>query len=206
MLRRVFLPAALLILTTSSAAAQRVEITPFYGFQFAGEFEDRFDFGDFDGVDVDEGDVYGVFANFALRPGSPAGGQIELMVNRQETGLQANRLFGPELSELDIEYWHLGYLYQWAPGQVRPYVVLSLGATRFEAPGLDSETRFSWSGGGGIKVMFNKNLGVRFEGRVYSTVIDEGDDAFCDPFGCFSYDDDTYLFQVDVKGGLVFAF
>ncbi|MCP3956530.1 MAG: porin family protein [bacterium] len=206
MLRRFLIPATLLILTASSAAAQRVEITPFYGFQFAGEFEDRFDEGDFDGVDVDEGETYGLFLNFALDPGGPEGGQIELMYNRQETELQANRLFGPDVADLDIEYWHLGFLYQWAPGQARPYVVIGLGATRLESPGFESETRFSWSGGGGVKLMFNQNFGVRFDGRIYSTIIDEDDDVFCDPRGCFSYDDDTFLVQLDVKGGLVLAF
>ena len=193
------------LLAASAAAAQTVEITPFYGFQFGGEFEDRFDHRDFDGVDVDEGETWGVFANFALGK-SLDGGQIELMYSHQDTELQVGRLFGPRLRDLEIEYWHLGFLYQWTPGQVRPYVVASVGATRLDPLAASGETRFSWSLGGGLKLMFSENVGLRLDGRFYSTVIDEDDDVFCDPFDCFAYDDSTYLFQGDVKGGIIFAF
>ena len=78
--------------------------------------------------------------------------------------------------------------------------------TRLDPQGGSGETRFSWSLGTGLKLMFNKNLGLRFDGRFYSTVVDEDDDVFCDPFGCFAYDDSTFLFQADVKGGIIFAF
>ena len=108
--------------------------------------------------------------------------------------------------DLELEYWHLGFLYQWAPGQVRPYLVASLGATRFDPVGLTGETRFSWSLGGGFKLMFSDNVGLRFDGRFYSTLVDEDDDVFCDPFGCYRLDDSTYLLQGDVKGGIIFAF
>ncbi len=193
------------LLAASAAAAQKVEITPFYGFQFGGEFEDRFEADDFAGVDVDEGETWGVFANFALGQ-ALEGGQIELMFAHQDTELQADRLFGPGLAELELEYWHVGFLYQWAPGQVRPYMVTSVGATRLDPEGISGETKFSWSIGGGLKLMFNDNVGLRLDGRFYSTLVDEDDDVFCDPYDCYAYDDSTYLFQADVKGGIIFAF
>lgn len=204
---KTLVPVLLALLAASPAAAQKFEITPFYGYQFGGDFEDRFDSDDFGDVDVDEGETYGLFLNFALANfGAGEGGQIELMYNRQDTELQAGRLFGPRLLDLELEYWHLGFLYQWAPGQVRPYLVVSLGATSLDPGGAPSETRFSWSLGGGLKLMFNDHLGLRFDGRFYSTVVDEDDAVFCDPFGCFSHDNSTFLTQFDVKGGIIFAF
>ena len=202
MFRRSALLLAVPLLLAAPAAAQRVEITPFVGFQFAGEFEDRFDVDDFNDVDVEEGESYGVLVDFGLSRSS----QIELLYSRQDTELREDRLFGLSLLELEIEYWHLGFLYQWGPGQVRPYLVLSLGATNLAPVGFDDTTRFSWSAGGGVKLMFSEHVGFRADGRFYSTLIDEDDDVFCDPFGCFSYDDSTFFFQLDVKAGIVFAF
>lgn len=150
MIRTTTLLAIVLLLGASSASARKVEITPFWGFQFGGDFND---------LDVEDGDTYGLLVDFALSLNS----QVELMYNRQDTALQQDRLFGPDL--FDLEYYHLGFLYQWTPGQMRPFLVASLGATRLDSEGLEGETRFSWSLGGGVKMLVNNHFGFRFEGR-----------------------------------------
>ena len=189
-----------------AAWAQKVEITPFVGLRLGGDFED--DGGDFFDPDfeVDESSSYGLNLGFALSRSF----QIELFWSHQESELVSDEGFflgDVPITDLDVDYLHAGVLYQWAPGQLRPFVTASLGITEFSPDNrqLEDETRFSASVGGGLKIFFNKTFGLRFEARVLTTVIDEDDD-FCDrEYRCRDYDDGSYFFQAEVRGGLIFA-
>jgi opacity protein-like surface antigen len=129
------------------------------------------------------------------------------LASRQDTELiRSSGFFNPEtvLLDLEVDYYHVGVLYQWTPGQIHPFVAASVGATVFRPEGsfIDDESRFSFSFGGGVKVMLSDHFGLRFEGRAFSTLVQD-DDEFCDDFYC---DDEEYLLQGEVRGGLVFAF
>lgn len=201
--------------TPSIASAQSVEITPFIGYRFGGDFEtDSSFFLDTFDVEVEESASFGAMLDFSVTRNF----QIELLFSRQESELVEGRgggLFEPNtdfiLFDIDVDYYHIGTLWQWTPGQVRPYVVFSLGATRLspDAAGLDDETKFSTSFGTGLKLMFSRNVGIRLDARLFTTFIDEDDDDFCfddDDDFCYRYDDSDYLVQGEVSGGLVLAF
>ncbi len=198
----------ILVLAISSAAtgaqAQKVEITPFVALPFGGEFEsDRR--GDFLDFDIDDGTGYGLSLGFALTQGL----QLELFWSHQESDLveEGGFVFGDfTLTELDIDYYHAGVLYQWGGGQFHPFIAGSLGVTELDPgdPLLGSESRFSVGVGGGVKVLFTDNFGLRVEARGFTTVIDEGDDD-CDRGSCY-YDEGTYFLQAELRGGLIFAF
>lgn len=186
------------------ASAQRVEITPFAALPFGGEFESdrRADFPDFD---IDDGSGYGLSVGYSLT----ADFQLELFFSRQESDLleEGGFLFSDvALSELDIDYFHVGVIYQWGDRRLRPFLAGSLGITEFDPvdPSFESETRFSVGAGAGAKVFLQKNFGLRFEARVFTTVIDDGDEI-CDRGFCY-YDDGTYFLQAELRGGLIFAF
>ena len=187
-----------------SAQAQKLEITPFVGYQFGGAFEDRFDFDndDFDDLDLEESENFGLILDVALNQNV----QLEFLYSRQETSFEPDSVFGRNAIDLEVDYLHVGALYQWVPGQFRPYVVASAGATRFSPEVLDRETRPSVSVGGGVKLFLGDHIGFRFEGRMYSTWIDDDDEVFCDDRYCFTYEDNVFLFQWDVKAGLIIAF
>lgn len=188
---------------TTALEAQRVELTPFYGYQFGGDFDARFDHHDFrEQLDVSESEEYGAFLGFALNQH----GRVELNWVRQDTELESAALFGPAVADLDLQYYHLGYAYEWTPGQMHPFLGASVGATELEPAGLGSETKFSWSFGGGVKIFPNPHFGLRLEGRFYSTVLDSDDQVYCDPFDCVEVDEGSYLFQFDVKAGVIIAF
>ena len=193
------------------AGAADLELTPFVGYQFGGTFESDYDDDDdfFDDVDIEESESYGLMLDIGITRNA----QIELFYSRQESAFEDSDFFGglfddnEIFGDVEIEYFHGGFLYQWAGGQVQPFAVATVGATRFTLPG-DSDTRFSAAAGGGVKVFFNDHVGVRFDGRVYSTFIDEDDEVDCrrNRRVCYRYDDDVFLVQLDVKFGLIFAF
>lgn len=202
LLRGLLTSLILLTMCPAAAPAQKWEVTPFAGWRFGGDFRgDVFpsEPGEFK---LDDGASAGVI----LGVGVTRGLRVELTWTRQQTALLEKRgIFGDraELFDVDLTSYHAGVAYQWTLGQVRPFVAASLGATELDPkePGLFTETRFSGSFGGGVKLMFSHNLGVRFEGLL--DVIDLGSDQFCRGRQCRDSED---LAQGELRGGLVFAF
>ena len=203
-INRWLVPILLFFSAASGALAQKVELTPFVALPFGGELEsDRRD--DFLSFDIDDGTGYGLGLGFALTRGL----QLELFWSHQESDLveDSGFVFGDfTLTDLGIDYYHAGLLYQWGDGQFHPFIAGSLGITELDPgdPLLGSESRFSFGVGAGLKVFFNQSFGLRFEARGFTTVIDEGDDD-CDRGFCY-YDEGTYFLQAELRGGLVFAF
>lgn len=211
------LAAAALLLAALPAAAQSYgppgksfEITPFAAYRFGGEFDSvNFDDGFFDLIDVEVADGGALGAIFDARLGG--GLFLELWASRQDTELKASEgLFLPAeaLFDLELDYYHAGLLYEWTPGQARPFIAGSIGATRFapDAPGLDDLVRPSLSLGGGVKVMFSDAIGLRLEGRLITTWVEEDDEEFCNRRVCYDFDEDVYFYQGEARAGLVIAF
>ena len=109
---------------------------------------------------------------------------------------------------MTVEYYHAGALYQWKFDRVWPYVAGSMGATRFAPDNFNSNTEFSVSAGGGVKLMFNPHVGIRLDGRLYSTYIESNEEVWYSDFWdeYYTYNDRTFLHQWNFKGGLVLAF
>jgi hypothetical protein len=180
-----------------------LQVTPFYGYRFSGEFEDS-----------DTG------AHLKLRDSPCWGGafdvrlseetQLEFYFSRQETELkQEEDLFASTtLFDLDVDYYHLGGTYRLRYGPWEPFVVGTLGATHLapEPPGLDSLTRFSLGLGGGLRFFPTKHLGLYLAGRGLFTAL-EGDLAYRSDSGDTTLRINTDGFwQVELQAGLVFAF
>lgn len=191
--------------------AHSFELTPFAAYFFTGDFDSGYYEFDFDDTEVDEGEGFGLLAAFGLGRHL----QFELLYETQDTELlidEGGFFFDDRfVVDLDLEYFHAGLSYQWNPGQVRPFVGFSLGATRFEPhdPGFESESRFSIAFGGGVKVFLGDHLGFRFQGRIFSTFVGDDEEVFCvgrHHRDCFRRDDDTYLVQPELSAGLILAF
>jgi Outer membrane protein beta-barrel domain len=210
-MRRAFF-LLLFLLPAAAAFAQppgylpvgRFEITPFAGYRLEGEFDASDAFGDVE-VEVDEGAVFGLIFDIPLDPNW----QIELLANRQETSFVDDEgLFDPasDLGDVTLTYFHAGILFQWGEGQVIPFVTGSLGLAHIqpEFDDLDADDRFSTSFGGGVKLFFADNVGLRLEGRWYWT--DLGDDFDDDDFHHHHDDEGDGLFQIEGSVGLVIAF
>lgn len=161
------------------ASAQPViEITPTVGFRWGGEIRAE-DTTTLDrDADLEEGHSLGLVVDIPVSNHL----QIELLFDHQRTGLGSSTLFGPteQQFDLDIDYYHVGALFQWKAKSVTPFIVGSIGISDLDPKDSfnSSSRRFSTSFGGGVKVPLSSHLAVRFEGRGFWT--DTGDTRFDD--------------------------
>jgi opacity protein-like surface antigen len=203
----LLLPFALLLLLLPAAAraAGRVEITPFAGFTFGGNFEDNTTGAS---LKVGESGSVGLILGYRDTPET----HYELFYSFQRTDLRGSGTFGGNpLFDLDIHYLHLGGTYEFVgESKVLPFISGGLGAT-FLVPtgeGLDSSTNFSLSLGGGVKVPVTGRVGLRFEGRGYMTILPDSTEVFCVSSGgasCAVRVTGDVLWQFQLLGGIYFG-
>ena len=193
--------ALALLAAPATVVAQGVEVTAFGGYRFGGT------------VKTDEGNlVLEASPSFGVTVGIPVTreGSIELFYSRQNADLTVDQEDGgdvPEIPQVAVEYWHLGYLYDFQPpGGIRPYLVARLGASRFDPIVVDAEDVWRFSGGLGVgaRVFFTDNIGARVEAQVLSTAVQEGD-YFCREGHCFPVVT-SGVHQGSISAGLVVAF
>ena len=192
----------------AAPAWNRFELTPFGGYRYGGTlYADSSYLFDFDSELASHGNVG---LNFGIPLGdSPV--KLELMVNQQKTHLTAGSgLFDPgvRLADFDVTYYHAGLQVPIGDplAPIAPFLVLSGGVANLQ-PDFDdvqSENRFSASAGVGVKIPFNRNIGLRVEARGYFTSLGNDDDCL----GCGYYYDDRYenLYQGETNVGLVISF
>jgi hypothetical protein len=146
----------------------QVEITPFYGYQFGGSFEDS-ETGQT--YDLANGPCAGGMLNVHLNEIS----QIEFYFSRQETELQSEGPFPTStFFDLDVDYYHIGGTLLVLDDAWQPFVVGTLGATHLspEPSSIGSLTRFSVGLGGGVRYFPTENFGLYLAGRGLFTSID----------------------------------
>jgi opacity protein-like surface antigen len=212
----------LIAAATAAAAASAqvregtVEISPFAGYLFGGEFA-RGTTSAFDSrVDVDDEATYGIRLGYNITDNF----EIEAQASHTETAFVTDddELFGDEgddLGDLDIDYF-LGYMtFNFGHRRAVPYVTLGAGVARLDPdiPFSDArrDTRFTGSLGVGVKAFVNPHFGLRFDGRGYATSLgdrDRDDRFFCDDDDFFDDcdNDREWLTNGEISFGLVFAF
>ena len=204
---------ALTSLSIGPAAADgrdpRFELTPYLGYRIGGEFEQQ------DGsakYELDEGNSVGLIFNIVAHDVNT---QWQLLYGQQSTHLKTPVSFDPSARlGLDVEYFQFGgtYLFDDYGDDTRPFVALTAGVTHF-APtlaGVDSESFFSGSIGGGVQLLQTKRIGVRLEARVFATFVDTDGAIFChsgpQAGGCAITIHGTALYQFEASAGVVFRF
>ncbi len=185
------------LLVPTAAMAGEFEITPFLGYQFGGDVETFYQ-GEYHDVNINSSENWGVVLSLGLSPMT----QIELLYSTQDTEADAQR-FEDSLG-LKIDYWQVSMLWNFDPdAQIQPYVVFGIGGTWLRPDGFSNLSRFSGNIGGGAKIFFSDNIGLRLEGRFYGTYINSTT-SYCDPFWCYGYNNSLY--QFDVSAGLIIRF
>jgi len=217
MKRQIWSFALMAVLAPLAAHAQgpsnyRFELTPTVSYRFGGTLygEDSALFNT--DLKVDDSAAYGISLDIPLSSSI----QLELLANRQSSQLRFDQgLFGGpyNVADIDVTYYHVGMLWQWGNGEVNPFFVASIGGTNLDPniPGANSEDRFSVSIGGGVKVFFSENIGLRFEGRGFFTDIGSSGNRHrgsCGYYDGYYYDNRCYgndFSQGQASIGLIFA-
>ena len=152
-----------------NVSAQKIEITPFYGFQFAGKVVAYQ--GD---LNIRDAAMYGLMLDISVQGGM----QIELYYSRTDTRADFVEYRGPthKLTDLSVNYFQLGFLRAVKNvDKITMYGIGSLGASLFSPTGqnynetptnyyYDDWWLFSVTVGGGAKIMFSEKIGLRLEG------------------------------------------
>jgi opacity protein-like surface antigen len=201
MIRFMMVCCALLFAVSASAAD--VEITPFAGYTMGGDFTDT---TTGTSLSLDDTSNYGIMIDIRQQEES----WIELYFSRQQTQLRTDGglLSGTALFDLDIDYYHIGGTYGTASGTVRPFVVGTFGATHMAPRGenLTSETKFSLSLGGGVKLALTKHVGLRLDGRWFGTFIGGSGSVFCSSGACLINVQGDVISQFTANAGVTLAF
>jgi hypothetical protein len=198
----------------SVAVSQRIELTPFAGYRWGGEFKGgNYAVGDdvlVSDLKVNDGPSYGLYLGYEAVPTV----HLELVVELQPTSLERkghDELSDSTLFDLSVYYIHGGVLYEFRQAEevrFRPYFGFMMGVTYLSPEGSRSgETQFSGSFSAGLKMLITDLITVRLQGRFSSTYIGDGEKFFCDENNnCQTYGATTYLTQGDVLLGVTFGF
>jgi hypothetical protein len=200
-------------LSIQSAAADaqdaRFELTPYLGYRIGGEFEQQ---NGSQKYELDEGNSAGLIFNIVARDVNT---QWQLLYGQQSTSLKTPLTFDPSARlGLDVEYFQFGgtYLFDDDGDDTRPFVALTAGVTHFgpTLAGVDSESFFSGSIGGGVQLLKTHRVGVRLEARVFATFVNTDGAIFChsgpQAGGCAITIHGTALYQFEASAGVVFRF
>ena len=132
------------------------------------------------------GPSYGLALAYNLHPMQA----IEISYTRQDGSLDLDYKGIRTLTDMSVNVWHIGSVRYLAPGKVRPFVLVSLGATYFspssasfildeDDPGntevfTESSTKFSFNFGLGVKSYFGEaeKIGIRATFKVMPTLYD----------------------------------
>ena len=161
---------------TGSAHAQEwdentFEITPFYGVMAGGSFEDPTDDGE---RDVKDDTNFGIFLNLIADVPER---QYELLYASQSSAVE-----GGVPLDLDVKYLQIGGTVGYPQSRhIIPYFGVTVGATRFtpDLAGLDDETKFSLSVGGGVRFPITDHFGLRLDIRSFVTFLEDDSEIFC---------------------------
>jgi hypothetical protein len=197
--------AALVAVPAVARAQSPVEIAPFGGYRFGGDF---FELITGEPVDLDGATAFGVAVDVPIR--DPKGYQIEGLFSHEEADLTVHRQpFGPAtIAHVTVDHWMGGGLQEFGGPRVRPFLTGMLGLTRYAGEG-DSEIRFAMSAGGGVKLFPTRHLGLRLDGRLFATFVD-ADLGFlaCSSFSgtCLIAFRTDVVFQAEFTAGAVLKF
>jgi opacity protein-like surface antigen len=197
----------ILLIGAQTGRAQNIrgiEIAPFYGYQYGGQFTV------YDGeINIVDADNFGIVISAPV-PYKP-GLRTELFYSRQETTLEYREYSYSEadaLFDIIVEYFHAGaQMEQKLNDKVFPFGTITLGATHFNPRGsaIDSEWRFSFSLGLGTKIFFNDRIGLRAQARLLMPFQFTTGGIFVSPEGtAIGLSGGSAILQGDVTAGLIF--
>ncbi len=195
----------------SNIFAQKIEITPFYGYQFNGKATTYN--GD---LNIRDASSYGLMLDVTVKKGM----QVELYYSRSDTRADFVEFRGPtyKLTDVSVNYFQLGFLRTVKQiKNISVYGIGSLGATLFSPSGNDYKQTpdiysyqdwwlFSLTAGGGAKIMFSERVGLRLEGRLMMPITWAGGGFMVGTGGSGLYlGGGSAILQASISAGIIIA-
>ena len=191
---------AVLVLGATPAFAQRTEVALLGGYTTAADI-DRKAVG-IETLEVESGFTWGLSATHFFS--DHAG--LAVSWSQQQTGIGIGTAASEaELFDMNLGLLHGSFVYRFggADARVSPFATAGAGAAFLGAKDLESETKFSWAVGAGLKWFPSRSAGAMVQGRYVSTMTNDDDSSgFCDPFGFCQ----GSLGQFEITGGLILRF
>ncbi|HVZ24061.1 MAG TPA: hypothetical protein VG871_23470 [Vicinamibacterales bacterium] len=184
---------ALTAATAAPAAAQRIEVTPFVGWETAGSYPLP-DSTTTQALQADAQATYGFAFDYDIMRNVEA----EFLWATNPTTYSAQSAATGAFTQAyksRIDQYQFGALYLWGDNAtpLRPYMVVSMGFTHDgngdAAPG---RSAIAFGAGGGIKYAFSHHVGFRGEARWIPTYGNSSLGTFCDFGGDLGYGYDPY--------------
>ena len=191
--------ALIVCLAARAVDAQGVELMPFGGYRFGGDF---FELAAGHPADLDGSPALGLVVNVPLSNGL----QVEALVTQQRARVPAAAApFDPEaLRSVTVGHAQVGGLQELSQGRMRPFLTGVLGLTRYASNG-NSEVRFTIGAGGGVKLFPVPRVGLRLDGRVYTTFVDaDARVVGCARRHCLTSLHVDVVWQAELSAGIVF--
>jgi opacity protein-like surface antigen len=188
-----------LVLAAPSAYAQNTEVSLLAGYTTAGDIDMKAP--GVQTLEVGDSFTWGLTAGhfFSDHVG------FEASWSQQESALViGNREGSADLFDMHVGLLHGSFVYRFGAPASRftPFVLAGAGASFLSAEDIESETKFSWAVGAGLKWFPSSVAGVRVQARYAPTLLNDDDSEFCDPFGFCQ----GSLSQFELMGGLVLRF
>ncbi len=190
------------VLFIPRVAMAEIFVAPFAGYSFGGsEFAttdtDTLEQGS---LQIEEAEHIGFMAGITTQ--DP--GNIYFLYSHQESSLNGGGSFNSDrLTDLDLDYFHLGGSLFFPQGNFRPYVTTSVGFTHMR-PGDDfsNETKLSMAVGGGIEYQMLKGVSLFADVRAYATFINGSQSLFCSGGQCRWYVQSDVMWQGQANLGI----
>lgn len=191
----VALAASSIVLAEQHSLHAPYEIGVFGGFRSGGDFVDGVTG---ESLDLDEGSSGGMI----VRIPESSDSYVEIFYSVQDTRTQSvGSVTGDPFFDMDISYFHIGGVKEIGGSRNRPYVLATIGFTRFEPEGaqLETETRFSLGLGGGFRFPITRGSSVRLEGRAIGTAFNSEGGIFCTNGRCSINVNSDAFWQTEVS-------
>jgi len=184
-----------------------VELTPFAGYRVGGEFNYESAAGASQNLDVRDGSTWGIDIGLYRDRYS----FYEFLYSQQNSQLETR---GTTLDSFGLrtEYVHLGGTLLFPQENwLVPYLSMTAGVTKLDPEDAQyaSESKFSMSLGGGLRLPLNEHFSLVLGVRGYVTFIDSSSQIFCVSAGgaacAFRISADTF-FQAEGQLGFALTF
>ena len=180
-MRSAFVFAAAMLLAGAPARAQSWEASGLFGFTPSAAIDERA--SELSDTDIRSSFTWGFQGARFFTPSLGA----EVLWAQQQTALEIGTADGKaDLFAMTVRQLHGNIVYRFsgAGAKWQPFVFGGVGATFFSADSVESETKFSWDVGAGLKYFPWTTVGARAHVRYKPSFLNDTSSAdFCDPFG-----------------------